>query len=535
MGRQDIAQTLARVPARPARTFREGLQTIRFCHAILWLSGHYQIGLGRFDQYLWPYLQADLRARRLTRAEAEELVAEFFLSLNKDTDLYFGKRSNGQTLMLGGVRRDGRSGVNDLTFMALRAARDVGLVDPKINLRIGPDTDLELLSLASELTRQGLGFPQYSNDAVVIPALVNHGYEIGDARDYSVAACWEFIIPGKGMEVVNVGAVSFPAAVDQALRDGLSAGDRFDGMLARVRSNIQDLLRQIVEPYRRLILPPAPFLSVLMDGCVERGRDLSCGLKYNNFGVHGACSANAADALAAVRRFVFEEKSVAPDELLAALESNFEGHEALRQKLCEEAPKVGNNDPAADEMLLLLFDALADACAAYGENGRGGIVRPGSGSAMYYLWLARGHAGLREPVVSATADGRKKGDFFSSSLSPSLNARVRGPLSMLQSFAKIDYGRICNGGPITLNLSATVFRGRDSLRKTGMLVRTFAQLGCQQLQVDVVSRDTLLAAKAHPERYRNLVVRVWGWSGYFCELDPLYQEHVIARHEFAMN
>ncbi|MCL6431169.1 MAG: pyruvate formate lyase family protein, partial [Anaerolineae bacterium] len=219
-GREDVAETLSRVPAHPPRTFREALQSLRLLHAVVWLSGHYHVGLGRFDQYLWPYLRADLEAGRETLHSAEELLAEFFIALNKDSDLYPGVQQgdNGQSLTVGGVKPDGSDGVNELTRMVLRVALETSLIDPKINLRISKDTDLELLCLATELTRKGLGFPQYSNDAVVIPALVAHGYGLQDARDYTVAACWEFIIPGKGMEVVNIGAVSFPAAVDTGIR-----------------------------------------------------------------------------------------------------------------------------------------------------------------------------------------------------------------------------------------------------------------------------------------------------------------------------
>ena len=148
---------------------------------------------------------------------------------------------------------------------------------------------------------------------------------------------------------------------------------------------------------------------------------------------------------------------------------------------------------------------------------------------MYYLWLARGHEGMREPSVGATADGRKRGDAFSANLAPSPGVRVRGPISVLQSFAKIDYRRVCNGGPITMELSDTVFRDDESIRKVAMLVRTFAQLGCQQLQLNALNAATLLDAKAHPELHKNLIVRVWGWSGYFCELAPEYQDHIIAR------
>jgi len=536
LGRADLARTLAWVPAHAPRTFHEALQSLRLMHAVVWLSGHYHVGLGRFDQYMWPYLQADLDAGRLDPAQAEELLAEFFISLNKDSDLYPGVQQgdNGQTLMLGGVKRDGSNAVNPLTSMALRVGRDVKMIDPKINLRINAQTDLDLLTLASELTREGLGFPQYSNDDVVIPALAAHGYDLADARDYTVAACWEFIIPGKGMEVVNIGALSFPAAADEALRWGLAQGADWEAVMARVGVNIEQQLGALVKSYSTLLLPPAPYYSVMFDGCLEHGRDLSTGLKYNGFGVHGAHATNAADALAAAKSLVWEQKSVAPGELLAALDANYEGYESLQKKLTEEAPKVGNNDPAADALLAQLYESFADACDRIRDNGRGGRVRPGTGSAMYYVWLARGHEGMREPVVGATAEGRKRGEFFAANLAPAQNARVRGPISVLQSYSKINYRRIYNGGPITMELSDAVFRSRESLGQTALLIRAFAQLGCQQLQLNTLSLETLLEAKAHPELHKNLIVRVWGWSGYFCELAPEYQDHVIARHMYAL-
>lgn len=535
VGAREVAGILARVPAQPPETLHEALQALRILHAVVWMGGHYHVGLGRFDQYLWPYLAADLAAGRLTVDSAEELVAEFFLSLNKDSDLYPGVQQgdNGQSLMLGGVRPDGSEGVNELTRIALCAALWTNLIDPKINLRITPETGLPLLTLASELTRKGLGFPQYSNDAVVIPALVHHGYSLEDARNYTVAACWEFIIPGKGMDVVNIGAVSFPAAVDRAIREGLAAGDGFDGILRRTAKDIGKQVSAVVKSYSRLLLPPAPYYSVVMDGCLERGRDLSAGLRYNNFGIHGAASSNAADALAAVERLVFKESSVSPAELIAALDADFDGHTGLRQRLLGEAPKAGN-DPEADQLLATLFGYFAEACEAIPDNGRGGRIRPGTGSAMYYVWLSRGAPGDAAPPIGATADGRKKGEFFNANLAPSPNAQVRGPISVLQAFSGIDYQRVCNGGPITMEISDAAFSDAEALGKCAVLVRTFARLGCQQLQLNALNADKLRDAKAHPENHRNLIVRVWGWSGYFCELAPEYQDHVIQRYQHAL-
>ncbi len=531
LGRNDLAAVLKIVPANPAHTFLEALQSLRLCQAVVWLGGNYHVGLGRFDQYMWPFLKSDLQTGNLTIATAEELLAEFFIALNKDSDLYPGVQQgdNGQSLTLGGIKPDGSTAVNELTRMVLRVSRDLELIDPKINLRISSQTDLELLCLASELTRKGLGFPQYSNDDVVIPALIAHGYEMEDARDYVVAACWEFIIPGRGMEIVNIGAVSFPAAVDAAIRTGLATGEGFDDILRRTAGNIRTQVQALADAYARILLPPAPYYSVFMRGCLEQGRDLSEGLKYNNLGIHGACSANAADALAAVKQFLFDEHSLSAEELLAALQANFEGYEALRRKLDEQCPKVGSNDDRADALLVTLFEYFASACEEYGRTPRGGILRPGTGSAMYYIWLASGHEGMREPLVEATADGRMRGEPFSANLAPSPGVRVRGPISTLQSYSRIDYRRVFNGGPITMELSDSVFRDSESIRKVAMLVRIFVQLGCQQLQLNSLNVETLLDAKAHPEKHNNLIVRVWGWSGYFCELAPEYQDHIIAR------
>ena len=528
-GRDDLAELLRRVPARPANTFHEALQSLRLCHSVVWLSSHYHVGLGRFDQYMWPYLQADLEAGRLDQQQAADLLGEFFVSLNKDSDLYPGVQQgdNGQSLMLGGVKRDGSDGVNLLTHLSLRVACDLKLIDPKINLRVNSQTDLELLKLAAELTRAGLGFPQYSNDDVVLPALVAAGYDEEDARDYAVAACWEFLIPGRGMEIVNVGAVSMPGAVDRAIRKSLEKEEPFEVLLARTKEDIRDQVQKIAAEKATLLLPPAPYYSVLMTDLLEQGRNLADGAKYNNYGVHGACVSEAADALAAVQRHVYTAQTIQPQKLLAAMESNFQTDPSVRDLLTKDSPKIGNNNDAADRMMTTLFDYFAEACEQVTTNGRGGKIRPGTGSAMYYVWLATDD-------VHATADGRKDGDYFAANLAPSLGLPARGPISVLQSYSKIDYQRIYNGGPITIELSDSVFRDESSLEKVAMLIRAFAQLGCQQLQLNTLNSETLQDAKINPEQYRNLIVRVWGWSGYFCELGPEYQNQIIRRAKYSM-
>ncbi len=538
-GRDELADVLDHVPANAPRTFHEALQSLKFLHSVTWLCPTCHVTLGRFDQYMLPYYQADIAAGRITEDQAQELLAELFISFNKDTDLYPGVQQgdNGQSIMLGGVTPAGDCAVNELTWLVLRVSEDVNMIDPKVNLRVSKDTDLELLTEAARLTRRGLGFPQYSNDDVEIQSLVNHGYDIEDARDYTVAACWEFIIPGVGMDIPNINAVSFLAAADKAIREGLAAQDDFDGIMARARQNIFDQVELYTSHWSRgLIYTPSPWYTVIATDSLEKGLDFNKGgAKYYNCGIHGSGSANGADALAAVRKFVFDDCSVERGDLLNAVITNFENDEPLRLKLLNDGPKVGNNDDYVDGILVKLFDDFADACQAAGKINRSVSVRPGTGSAMYYVSLVRcEQEEMMEPVVAASADGRHKGDFIGSSLAPSPGVRIRGPVSVLQSFSKIDYSRICNGGPITMELSDTVFRDEDALRKVAMLIRTFAELGCQQLQLNTLNVETLQDAKAHPERHKNLIVRVWGWSGYFCELDEPYQEHIIGRHMLSM-
>ena len=203
-----------------AKTLHEALQVLRVLHYAMWCEGEYHCGLGRIDQYLYPYYAADIKAGRLTDETALEELEEFFIACNRDSDLYIGVQQgdNGQSVMLGGVTRDGRPAFNALSRLCLKACGELKLVDPKINLRVDKTTPIEIYEAGTELTAKGLGFPQYANDDIVIPALQRWGYELEDARDYSVAACWEFLIPGCGMDINNIDAVSFVGCLDAALR-----------------------------------------------------------------------------------------------------------------------------------------------------------------------------------------------------------------------------------------------------------------------------------------------------------------------------
>ena len=521
VGRGDLAALLSRVPRYGARSFHEALQSFRILHFSLWLEGNYHVTVGRFDRYMYPYLAADLAAGVLTEEEAFSLLCEFFLSFNRDSDLYPGVQQgdNGQSMMLGGVDEEGRDSFNLLSELCLRASAENRLIDPKINLRVDKNTPPERFCLATELTKCGLGFPQYSNDDVVIPGLVALGYELADARNYGTAACWEFIIPEVGADIANIAALSYPKAVDTALHRDLMTAKSYDEFFAAVKREMQEEVDKICDSIRDVWFVPSPFMSLLF------GRDISLGGKYNNFGMHGTGIATATDSLAAIKRYVFEEGTVSREEMIRAVDTDFSGMEELLHLLRYRAPKLGNNDPFADEIACDLLSAFADTLEGK-RNCRGGIWRAGTGSAMYYLWHAA--------ELGASPDGRRRGEPFGTNFSVSLFAKVKGPVSVIGSMTKQNFLRAINGGPLTLEFHSSVFASEDGVGKIASLVRQYIALGGHQLQLNTVSTETMLAAQKDPEAYRRLIVRIWGWSAYFTELSREYQDHVIARQAYTL-
>ena len=596
-GLDDIAETLSRVPRQGARTFHEALQSLRILHYTLWCEGEYHCGLGRIDQYLLPYFENDLCEGRLDEDGALELLEEFFVACNRDSDLYIGVQQgdNGQSVMLGGITRDGKPAFNALSRLCLKACGELKLVDPKINLRVDKTTPPEIFRLGTELTAKGLGFPQYANDDVVIPTLERWGYAPEDARDYTVAACWEFIIPGCGLDIANIDAVSFPGALDTALRaaasanegrcfvanegggvaanegrreaanegGGFAANDNTeitakggpviaaegrpliadsDGPLiaaegspaiaasggyaaieAAFFAEVQRRADALVEKYRHVEILPGPFVSTISTGCVERARDISCGAKYNNFGIHGTGISVAVDSLAAVRELVFEKRLVSMGELVELLDTDFASRPDILAA-AKAAPKMGNADPRVDEIAKRVIDFWGHAFDGK-RNDRGGIFRPGTGSAMYYVWHAR--------EIHASPCGRLTGEPFPANWAPTLDIPVKGPVSVVRSFTEPDLGLVCNGGPFTIEIHGSAFLMPDGVDKVAELVRFFILRGGHQMQINAIDRKTLLDAQEHPEKHRHLIVRVWGWSGYFVELDREFQNQIIRRVELA--
>lgn len=523
--RTHLAGALARVPRYGARNYYEALVSLNALLFALRLMNTTHLPLGRFDVYMKPYYDASVRAGE-TREALLELTELFFLSLNFDSDLYIGAQQgdNGQSLALGGCDGNGEPCFSELSELCLQASEDLGLIDPKINLRVQKNTPLALYERGTRLTKKGLGFPQYSNDDIVIPALVALGYDETDARNYAFAACWEFIIPAVGADTPNADDIDYAKAVEAATRRGLTKARDFEEFFHMVEEELRTECDEKIRRFAARTFPtPVPLLSSLIRPCLDRGKDLTMGgAKYFNAGFHGSGIATATDALAAIRELVFEKKKIPAPLLAEALEKNFEGYSDLRRQLLE-APKMGNNDDRTDLLACRLMQTVSDRVNGV-PNGHGGICRAGTGSAQNYVVHAKN--------VGATADGRLAGDAYGANYSPSLLARLQGPLSAIQSFTRFDLTRACNGGPFTMEVHDTVFRNPEGERKVAQLVKTFIDLGGHQIQINAINRERLLRAKAHPDEDPNLIVRVWGWSGYFRELDAVYQDHVIRRTEF---
>lgn len=525
-GEMETSQVLRNIQTQGAGSLREALQLLRILHFTLWESDNYHNTFGRFDQYMLPYYQNDLSKGVLTKEEAFELVEEFFLSCNKDSDLYPGiqQGDNGQSLVLGGINASGEDQFNELSELCLKASLELNLIDPKINIRVNSTTPLEIFEKGSELTKIGLGFPQYSNDDIVIPGLVRKGYSHADACDYAVAACWEFIIPKLGMEIVNIDALSLAECVLTCVPklNGCNTYEEFYGL---VEQEIQQRVDKMCEKHKNIYMEPSPFLSLLMNGTIERAKDVSKGAHYNNYGIHGTGISTAADSLIAIKAFYFENREVGYLQLMDALESNFKGFEGLQKKLRLDAPKMGQDDDRVDVIagdLLHSFDQALEGK----YNERGGVYRAGTGTALYYI--------NHSCNLGATPDGRSSGEVIPANYSPSLFMQQKGPVSVIKSFTKPELQHTINGGPLTLEFDESVFNNQESVSKLAQLVQYYICRGGHQIQLNTVNREKLLDAKKHPEWYGNLIVRVWGWSGYFVELDEVYQNHVLSRYEYQL-
>jgi formate C-acetyltransferase len=528
-----MAERCDRVPAHGARTFPEAVQALWFSHILTCgEDGINANSIGRLDQILNPYYAADAAAGRLTRAEALEWMEELACKLYLDYDV--------QAITLGGVDPAGRCAVNDLSYLILEATRNVDFIRD-VSIRINRETPTAFLELAAELIAEGGGIPFLFNDDCFLPALTSHGIPLADAWDYAPIGCIELTIPGKANPHAVSGWFNAAKCLELALFDGcdprtgeqmgpqtgtLAEFANFDALWHAYTAQVEFLARRMVYHCNRGELMqrergPLPCWSVLTDACIERGRDITNGGALYNY--HSICllgTANTADSLMALKKLVFEDKKVAPDELLAALKDNFAGREELRQLLLKQAPKYGNDSAEVDTLARRVDDQFIDLMDTMRSplNGRYHV--------HLFSFLCNIHFGK---ALGATPDGRLASEPIAYSLSAQQGRDEQGVTAMLNTLARLPHHRAAGASAAIIDLDPKLVEGAAGRQRLVALIRAAVAMGIGQLQWNVVTVERLRQAQQDPERYGNIPVRVAGFSQKFKLVDRELQEHIIAR------
>lgn len=556
----EMADSLGWIMANPCRSFHDAIQCMFLYQIGLCLDAQqHGISFGRVDQYLAPFYEADLAAGRITPERAQELLDLFYLKVAEMNKIwpYFATLSgpgytSGQLMTLGGVTRDGRDATNPVTFMMLQSSGRLLLHDPPQSLRIHKGTPPELWDAAIETTRIAGGVPTFQNDDVIIPALMARGLPLESARNYCLIGCVEpqgcgdeWACPGgNGTEsffnllnafllAINDGHNPMPAPDgSREGRVGLPTGylyemETFDEVLDAVRQQIEYFVGwhiSLVNTWEMVASEhmQLPLLSATVDGCMESGRDvMKGGARYNSTGNAAIAIGNIADSLAVVKHLVYEERSVSARELYDAIMADWEGHEELRQRILNEAPHYGNDNPDVDCFARWATDVYGDAVnAATGPRGRWAAG----------LFPVTAHV-LFGMSTAASPDGRKAGTPLSDGISPVQQMDRSGPTATLRSVSVIDQKKFSNGTLLNMRFHPTALASESGKEKLIALIRTYFDLGGMEMQFNIVSADTLRRAQEVPEDYRDLVVRIAGFSAYFVELYRASQEDIIRRTE----
>jgi len=517
---EEISRVCRNVAEKRPETFREALQLHWFTHLVSHTQGAHQ--MGRFDQYMNPFLEGDLEAGRLTEEEARELLDCLWFKYASVTDL---DADNLQNLILGGQTPDGRDATNRLSYMCLDSTDRLDLIDPKVSVRIHGGSPEEFLRRTCEIIAEGRYQPGVYSDEAIIPALVKTGVPLLDARDYTNDGCSEILVQGKTNPWAYEARVKLLTCMER-VAGRLEEFDTFDELMEALRDEIGLAITLAVSSCNVLQaavprISPNPFVSATVGGCIEKAKDLTeGGAVYNTSAVCATGVADTADALAALRKLVYEEKAVDKAELVEALRSDFEGHERLRLMLLNRAPKFGNDDEYVDSLAAGLVEHMAAEVSKHG-NPRGGRYILGLFSYGMYI----GH-GL---VTGATPDGRKAGAGISPNFSPAPGRDTKGPFAVLKSTTRVDQQLTPNGTALDITLHPSALRGSEGVEKLVAFLRSMMELGGMQVQFNVVDSDLLREAQADPERHRNLTVRIWGFPAYFVRLPREFQDHLIAR------
>ncbi len=543
-----VLAALRRVPENPPETFREAVQALWLLWDFQRLCGNWS-GLGRIDKMLGPFLRRDLEAGLISIDEARELLAHFWIKGCEwitAQDRGSGDAQFYQNIILAGVDEAGVPVLNEVTGLVLDVVEELHISDFPIAVRIAADTPEWLLHRIATLQRLGGGIVAVYNDDRIIPSLVRFGYPLEEARNYANDGCWEILIPGKTrfgyqpfdallllQETLGVSAAEASPRQNKAECTEWIARPRGAGTLecfADFEALYADFKSRLAREVNRLLderpfdKAPCPLFSLLVDGCVERGRSyLDGGPCYTVRSPHAGGLPDVANSLLVIRRLVYEEKSLTLSRLAEVLSSDWEGQELLRRRIQADFDFYGNDNAEADALLQRVFNDFTDLVGATRE--RHGVLRPAGISTF-----GREGSGFL-PHRTATASGRKKGAILAPNFSPSPGTDQRGPTAVIKSHCSVDFSKLPCGTALDLKILPASVRGETGLQALAGLMRAFVRLGGIFMQIDVVDGALLRAAQEHPELYPNLSVRVSGWSARFATLARDWQDMVIARTE----
>jgi len=512
------AEMMEYLSENPPRTFGEAVQLVYSFHTMMQIDDRYAMAFGRLDQYLYPFYVADGRPEEY----ALRILEHFFAKITADEDV--------QNIAIGGVRpEDGSDATNELSFLILEACKRIGRPGGNVTARINRNTPPEFVEKCAEVIRTGIGYPAVVNDEVMVPALIDLGIPDEDARDYCFVGCIETSIPGKSAPWAD-SRFNLLRCVDLALHNG--DHPTWDAFYEAYLKQMRTELRAHVEQMDTMKMPTharpddftSPLMSALTADCIERGLDLNDGgARYPaNHGVAGMGIGVTADALAAVKRFVYDEPRFSLADLRRMLEVNFEGFEAERRLLLTGAPKYGNDIAEVDEIAVRATRDFGTELLKY-RTPQGG----------YYWGLMAANvqniAAGRE--LGASPDGRLACQPVSDAASPTFGRDVSGVTATIRSISKLPYGCCQGGNVVNIKLHPSAVEGEAGLKALAALIRACFRLGGEELQFNTVDSRVLRDAMEHPEDYGDLVVRVSGFSAHFATLDRVVQEDILARTE----
>ncbi len=532
-----IGAICARVPASAPRTFHEALQAYWFVHlgVVTELNTWDSFNPGHLDQHLYPFYRRDLEAGTLTDESARELLQAFWIKFNNQpappkvgvTAAESGTYTDFANINSGGLLADGSDAVNDLTYLVLDVIDEMRLLQPSSNIQLSRRSPDRFLRRALEIVRKGWGQPSIFNADLVVDELLRQGKSLHDARAGGTSGCVETGAFGKEAYILT-GYFNLPKILEIALRESDPASlESFDAVFdafTRTLQRFADIKMRGANVVERLYATrmPAPFLSILVDDCIRKGRDYNAGgARYNTTYIMPVGIGTLTDSLSAIRHHVFETGAVTMPRLGAALRSDFAGEEPLRQALWHRTPRYGNDDEAADAMLARVFDATDEAIEGR-PNTRGGAFHVNYLSTTCHVYFGS--------KVEATPDGRRAFEPLSEGISPVQGADRLGPTTVIRSAARIDHART-GGTLLNLKFSPDLLKSAADLDRLAALVRTYFALGGHHIQFNVVTAETLRAAQTAPEAHRDLIVRVAGYSDYFCDLTRALQDEIISRTE----